>query len=64
MSRRLRCGTGVPLDQLAPGDRRAVEQFRRYLAGDMGDEERAAYEQGRPVEDRGQLVDEQGEAQR
>lgn len=44
-----RCGTGVPLDRLAPGDRQAVEDFRRYLSGDMGDEERAAYEQGRPA---------------
>lgn len=52
MSRpRTRCGTGVPLDRLAPGDRQAVEDFRRYLADEMGDEERAGYEQGRPAGD-------------
>jgi hypothetical protein len=42
-----RCGTGRRLDELAPGDRRAVEDFRRYLAGAMPADERAAYERGR-----------------
>lgn len=30
-----RCGFGVPLDQLEPGDREAVEQFRRFLEGEL-----------------------------
>jgi len=46
-----RCGTGVPLDQLDPGDRAAVETFRRYLAGEMAPDERAAYERGGPIPD-------------
>lgn len=31
MSRRIRCGAGVPLDALAPGDRVVVEEFQRFL---------------------------------
>ncbi|GGM52746.1 hypothetical protein ACFFX1_55375 [Dactylosporangium sucinum] len=33
--RPLRCGTGVPLDQLPEGDRRAVEDFARFLSGEL-----------------------------
>ncbi|MER7280511.1 hypothetical protein ABT369_39340 [Dactylosporangium sp. NPDC000244] len=30
-----RCGFGVPLDQLPDGDRQIVEDFRRYLRGEL-----------------------------
>lgn len=30
-----RCGNAVPLDQMHPGDRQAVEDFRRFLEGEL-----------------------------
>lgn len=30
-----RCGNNVPLDRMLPGDRKAVEDFRRYLQGEL-----------------------------
>jgi hypothetical protein len=30
-----RCGFGVPLEQLDPQARQAIEDFKRYLAGDL-----------------------------
>ena len=30
-----RCGNAVPLNQMHPGDREAVEEFRRFLEGEL-----------------------------
>ncbi len=32
---RRRCGFGVPLEQMHPGDREVIEQFRRYLRREL-----------------------------
>jgi hypothetical protein len=58
---RIRCGTGVPLDALPEGDRRAVEDFRRFLEGELAlaadgctyvppDDPDAVYHAGRPTD--------------
>jgi hypothetical protein len=31
----LRCGFGMPLDQLDPETRKVIEDFQRYLRGDL-----------------------------
>lgn len=30
-----RCGNSVPLDRMHPGDRKAVEDFKRFLMGEL-----------------------------
>lgn len=49
MTRPRRCGFGVPDGQLTAGDAAAVAAFRRYLAGDLSDAERAAFDRGDPL---------------